>query len=222
MVAEDTDAGRAAGGTGPARKLVLGLGNPGPRYAGTRHNVGFRVVEELARRRRISFAGPECNALVAEDDRLTLAAPQTYMNRSGHAVRCLRERRGFEIEDLLVVYDEIHLPLGTLRLRAGGSPAGHRGLESVLESLGTDRVPRLRLGVGGDSGPPDGADLVEFVLEDFGAEETEQAQRMIERAADACELWTAEGAQAAMSRFNGPAPAKEPPAEIRLRKSLFE
>ncbi|MCP3962019.1 MAG: aminoacyl-tRNA hydrolase [bacterium] len=203
----ETAAGDTATSERPTRRLILGLGNPGSRYAGTRHNVGFRVVEELARRRRVAFGGSECNALVAEDERLTLAAPQTFMNRSGHAARCLQERRGFTTEDLLVVYDEIHLPLGTLRLRPGGSPAGHRGLESVLESLGTDRVPRLRLGVAGGEGPPEGEDLVEFVLEDFESEETERARAMIVRAADACELWAAEGAEAAMSRFNGPAPA---------------
>ena len=159
----------------------------------------------MARRRRIAFADPECNALIAEDEQLTLAAPQTYMNRSGHAARCLQERRGFETGDLLVVYDELHLPLGTLRLRPGGSPAGHRGLESVLESLGTDRVPRLRLGVGGEDGPPAGCDLVEFVLEPFDPAEKEPVKAMILRAAEACEVWAAEGAEAAMSRFNGPA-----------------
>ncbi len=198
-----------------AQRIVLGLGNPGERYAATRHNVGFRVVEELARRRGASLSG-ECNALVAEctaeaTPALLLAAPQTYMNRSGHAARCLRERRGLAAEEFLVVYDEIHLPLGTLRLRRHGSPAGHRGMESVLESLGTDRVPRLRLGVGMDDGPPAGDDLVAFVLEPFVAGERQRAEAMILRAADACELWAAAGAEAAMQRFNGPPPADVPP-----------
>ncbi len=128
------------------------------------------------------------------------------MNRSGHAARCLMERRGLASDDFLVVYDEIHLPLGTLRLRRHGSPAGHRGMESVLESLGTDRVPRLRLGVGSGAGSPAGDDLVDFVLEPFAAGEREPAQAMILRAADACEVWAAAGAEAAMQRFNGPAP----------------
>ena len=123
-VASDSASVDASESENTTRRFILGLGNPGSRYAGTRHNVGFRVVEELARRRRIVFEGPECNALIAEDEQVTLAAPQTFMNRSGHAVRCLQERRGFETVDLLVVYDEIHLPLGTLRLRPGGSPAG--------------------------------------------------------------------------------------------------
>ncbi len=215
----------------PVRRVVLGLGNPGERYAGTRHNVGFRVVEELARRRGTSLADRECNAMVGAVGAtpaspvgatpaspvgatpaspvvppLLLAAPQTYMNRSGHAARCLQERRGLDEGDFLVVYDEIHLPLGTLRLRRSGSPAGHRGMESVLESLGTDQVPRLRLGVGGEDGPPAGDDLVTFVLEPFAADERQRAEAMILRAADACEAWASGGAEAAMQRFNGPPP----------------
>jgi peptidyl-tRNA hydrolase, PTH1 family len=204
----------AAGGVA-AKRWILGLGNPGARYAATRHNVGFRFVEELARRRGTRLLDLpadeqarhlECNALVADDDTLGLAAPQTYMNRSGHAARCLTERRGLAPEDFLVVYDEIHLALGTLRLRRSGSPAGHRGMESVLESLGTDRVPRLRLGVGGDDGSPVGEDLVEFVLQPFAADELKRAEAMILRAADACEAWAADGVDAAMQRFNGPSP----------------
>ncbi len=195
----DNPAGDSAG-----RRWILGLGNPGERYAGTRHNVGFRVVEELARRQGTSLTGGECNALVAEGEPLALAAPQTYMNRSGYTARCLSERRGLAAEDFLVVYDEIHLPLGSLRLRRRGSPAGHRGMESVLENLGTDLVPRLRLGVAGDAGTPDGGDLVEFVLEPFADGELERVEAMIRRAADACEAWATGGVEAAMQRFNGP------------------
>ncbi|HEX9669407.1 MAG TPA: aminoacyl-tRNA hydrolase, partial [Thermoanaerobaculia bacterium] len=120
-------------------KLVLGLGNPGERYRDTRHNVGFRVVEELARRRRSPPERLECNALVVPDPELALARPQTYMNRSGYAARCLVERWELPPEALLVVYDEVNLPLGRLRLRLSGSPAGHRGMESILESLQTDQ-----------------------------------------------------------------------------------
>ncbi len=198
-------------------RVVLGLGNPGERYVGTRHNVGFRVVEELARRRGESLAERECNALTAAIETpagqdaaassMLLAAPQTYMNRSGYAARCLQERRDVAAEDFLVVYDEIHLPLGTLRLRRRGSPAGHRGMEAVLENLGTDRVPRLRLGVGGPDGPPTGGeDLVAFVLEPFTGDELERAEAMIQRAADACEAWAGGGVEVAMQRFNGPLP----------------
>ncbi len=183
------------------RRLVLGLGNPGQRYAGTRHNVGFRVVSTLARRRRLRL-DRWCNAEVGWDRELAVAAPQTYMNRSGYAARCLAERGSLEPEDLLVVYDEIQLPLGALRLRPRGSPGGHRGMESVLESLGSDRVPRLRLGIAAEAGPPAGEGMVEYVLEPFAEDEVERVEEMIERAADACEVWAREGAEAAMQRFN--------------------
>ncbi len=169
--------------------------------------MGVRVVEELARRRDLDLSEGECNARLAGDEELIVAAPQTYMNRSGYTARCLRERRGVEPDRFLVVYDEIHLPLGTLRLRRGGSPAGHRGMESVLESLGTDRVPRLRLGVGGDDGAPPGGDWVAFVLEPFAESERERVAAMVLRAADACGVWATEGAEAAMQHFNGPPPS---------------
>lgn len=207
----------------PRVRVVVGLGNPGARYEGTRHNVGFRVVEELLRRHQATWADEECRSRVASvpseisaemPDRgardLLLVQPQTFMNRSGHALRCLRDRRELEAEDFLVVYDEVHLPLGTLRLRPKGSPAGHRGLESILESLGTDRVPRLRLGVGAVGGPPDGDDLVEYVLGDFEPSETDAVGAMITRAADAAEAWAGEGTAAAMQAFNGPPPSPEP------------
>ena len=193
-------------GDSPRPRMVLGLGNPGSRYDGTRHNVGFRVVAELARRRQQTLAEGECRSQITEVDGLLLVAPQTFMNRSGHAARCLVDRRRLPTKDMLVVYDEVHLPLGMLRLRSHGSPGGHRGMESVLESLGTDQVPRLRLGVGSAEGPTSGEDLVEYVLDPFDRAEQARVEQMIERAADACELWAREGAEAAMQRFNGPPP----------------
>jgi PTH1 family peptidyl-tRNA hydrolase len=125
------------------------------------------------------------------------------MNRSGWAARCLVEAHGLDPADVLVVYDEVVLPLGKLRLRKSGSPAGHRGLESVIENLRTDQVPRLRLGVSPEDGPPRGEDLVEFVLGPFPADQREAVDAMIRRAADACEAWVKDGADLAMSRFNG-------------------
>jgi peptidyl-tRNA hydrolase, PTH1 family len=147
----------------------------------------------------------ECDALVGEAAAgegappLVLAKPQTYMNRSGFAARCLVERRGLATDDLLVVYDEVALPLGRVRLRPSGGPAGHRGIESVLGELRTGDVCRLRLGIAPEEPP---ADLVDFVLAPFAADE-EEAAAMVIRAADACEMWLGEGAQAAMNRFNG-------------------
>ena len=187
-------------------RIVAGLGNPGERYAGTRHNVGFRVVRELARRRGVPSFDEACGSLIAQpEEGPALVMPQTFMNRSGFALRCLAERHQLDTESILVVYDEVHLPLGTLRLRPKGSPAGHRGLESILENLGTDLVPRLRFGVGSQDGPPNGADLVDFVLSGFEEAEQEDVDTMIRRAADACETWAAEGTEAAMQRFNGQA-----------------
>jgi PTH1 family peptidyl-tRNA hydrolase len=189
-------------------RLLLGLGNPGETYRETRHNVGFRVIEELARRLGAPLDREECNSrvgrLVRPDGLVVLAQPQTYMNRSGYAARCFVEHLGIEPVNVLVVYDEIHLPLGKLRLRPAGSPAGHRGIESILENLRTSEVPRLRLGVGGPDGPPAGGqELVEYVLAPFAPEEREGVEAMILRAADACEGWIEGGLQDVMSRHNG-------------------
>ncbi len=203
-----------------APRLVVGLGNPGEQYRETRHNVGFRVLDELARRHGVAFDRQDCNALLAEvpgadRSRLLLVQPQTYMNRSGYALRCLRERHDFEPADVLVVYDEVHLPLGRLRLRPKGSPAGHRGMESVIENLRTQDVARLRCGVGprsqvqesdhepvpAESVPAEG--LAEFVLDPFLDEERETLDEMIQRAADACETWFDAGTERAMNQHNG-------------------
>jgi len=169
------------------------------------------VVAELARRRGVRFDGAfECGSRVARivgdvgEGDLLLAQPQTYMNRSGHAAHCLVERHGFSPEEVLVVYDDVNLPLGKLRLRRAGSPGGHRGMESISESLRTDQVPRLRLGVAAEGGPPPGGDpLVQFVLDPFTAEERPVVQEMIGRAADACEAWLSRGIEAAMQGWNG-------------------
>lgn len=184
------------------RKLIAGLGNPGERYAPSRHNLGFRVVGELARRRRVALDRLECNALVGGDDAALLAQPQTFMNRSGYAVRCLIERHGFEPAAILVVYDEVQLPLGQLRLRPAGGPGGHRGMESVVSSVRTEEVARLRLGIAPEEGAPAGEALVDFVLAPFEAGEVEAVEAMVGRAAEACEAWLAEGSEAVMNRFN--------------------
>ena len=181
------------------------MGNPGLGYAATRHNVGFRVVDELARRLSVSLSGEECACRCAStpDAAVLLAQPQTWMNRSGYAARCLVERHQLAVSDLLAVYDEVALPLGKLRLRKSGSPGGHRGMESILENLQSDEVARLRLGVGPDDGPPPGEDLVAYVLAPFFPAELEAVEEMIRRAASACETWIGEGAEAAMRGFNG-------------------
>jgi len=214
-------------------RLILGLGNPGEEYRATRHNVGFRVVEELARRWQARLDRLECNALTArvelpglpampaapavppvpaaapEAPAVLLAMPQTYMNRSGFAARCLVELHGLDPAALLVVYDEVNLPFGRLRLRRSGSPAGHRGIESILENLRTDQVARLRIGIGSPESPAAAGTavtaegLVDHVLSPFTPAEEAAVAPVVQRAADACESWLRDGIDAAMSRFNG-------------------
>ncbi len=148
--------------------LVVGLGNPGPRYAGNRHNIGFRAVEALAEEPTLSFSRTEHRALTAHGavagQRVILAKPQTWMNESGQAVAPLANYYKIPFEDLLVVYDDLDLPLGTLRFRQEGSSGGHRGVESIIQKLGTREFPRLRLGIGR---PPGQMDAAAYVLQDF-------------------------------------------------------
>ncbi|MGH9464164.1 MAG: aminoacyl-tRNA hydrolase [Thermoanaerobaculia bacterium] len=183
--------------------LVVGLGNPGEEYRDTRHNLGFRVLDELARR---LLAGPgrvECNAVVRETAEVTLAQPLTYMNRSGYSARCLAERRGVEPAAFLIVYDDVHLPLGRLRFRSKGGSGGHKGMASVLHNLRSEEIPRLRLGVGREQGVVTGEGLSDYVLGPFGPTELALADELVERAAAACLCWLREGAEAVMRQFNG-------------------
>lgn len=188
-------------------RLVLGLGNPGGRYADTRHNLGFRVVDELSRRLGVRPGLDVCGAVWASNDRIDLAMPQTYMNRSGYSARCLSERNGYAPRNILVVYDEVHLPLGRLRLRGKGSPGGHRGMESVIENLRTTAVPRLRLGIAPDEAAAAAAgrgdELPDFVLAPFAAGEIETAERMVRRAADCVLSWADRGVEVTMNEYNG-------------------
>lgn len=195
----DAEPGAAA----PSTRLIVGLGNPGAAYRDTRHNVGFRVVEEVARRAGVRLRAGECNSLIGEANDVLLALPQTFMNRSGYAVRCLVERRELASSSILVVLDDIALPLGRLRLRASGSPGGQRGLESILESLQTDAVPRLRLGVREEEEPLSGEGLADYVLGPFSPDAGAKVEAMVVRGADACESWLADGIERAMARFNG-------------------
>jgi peptidyl-tRNA hydrolase, PTH1 family len=183
--------------------VVFGLGNPGPRYAGSRHNAGFRVVERLAGR---WGAGPgeaadryRCWRAVRGAREVALVQPLTWMNASGSALEEWRERHGLEPAALLVVVDDVYLPLGALRLRSGGSSGGHRGLESIEAALPGSDYARLRIGVGAAAAS---AELREHVLETFAPDEREPAAAALERAADAVECWVDQGIVAAMNRFN--------------------
>ena len=185
-------------------KLVVGLGNPGPQYVGTRHNVGFEVVDELARRRGgLTFESCPADALMARERghaaSLILAKPLTFMNLSGGAVGTLSRYYRVERGDILVVVDDANLPLGRLRARPDGSDGGHNGLRSVIEEFGTREVPRLRVGVGrGESH----RELVGHVLSRFDESERGKIEEMIMRAADAVEVFVWDGISAVMNRFN--------------------
>lgn len=194
-------------------KLVVGLGNPGPRYVRSRHNVGFRVLDALAERARAGpaeerFAGRWLECTLA-GERLGLLAPATFMNRSGDAVaQALAALPDVEPSaDLLVVFDDADLPLGRLRLRARGSSGGHNGLADVLATLGSEAVPRLRFGIGRPLVP---TGTVEFVLGPFRQEEEPLLAQALPRAADAVACFAREGIAAAMNRFNGPWPEAGP------------
>jgi PTH1 family peptidyl-tRNA hydrolase len=180
-------------------RLVVGLGNPGGRYAATRHNVGFRVVEGVAARRRAAAEPPTPEYRWWRADALALLAPVTFMNRSGEAVAAWRERHGLDPGELLVVSDDVYLPLGRLRLRSRGSSGGHRGLESIEAALGSRGYARLRIGVGAAG---DSAELREHVLDRFASDEEKLIETAIEQAVDAVECWVDEGMLAAMNRFN--------------------
>ena len=182
-------------------KWIVGLGNPGARYERTRHNLGFRVVDEL--RRRLGAVPRGASAVMRRFDAVTeglgLVQPQTFMNLSGEAVEELHRREGAEPSEILVVADDLYLPLGRVRLRASGGAGGHNGMRSILETLGTQDVARLRLGVGC---PDHAGEYADFVLERFLEEEEPKVREVLDLAADACLAWAREGLVAAMNRFN--------------------
>lgn len=186
-------------------KAIVGLGNPGAKYHGTRHNIGFTVLDELARRGAIEFDASPVEALVARwrARHTLLAKPLTFMNASGEAVGGLLRYFRIEPSDLLVVVDDVALPLGRLRARATGSAGGHNGLKSISAHLG-DGFPRLRIGVGrGDAQ----RDLADHVLARFDRDEQAEVARMTTRAADAAETFIASGIEAVMNGYNGGDPA---------------
>jgi peptidyl-tRNA hydrolase, PTH1 family len=187
-------------------KLIVGLGNPGGKYRGTRHNIGFAVVDELARRRSVEFDSSPVEALVAKVrgvEPVLLAKPLTFMNASGEAVGALTRYFKLDPADLMVVVDEAQLPLGKLRARARGSAGGHNGLKSLIAHLG-EAFARLRVGVGRGEMR---RDLADHVLARFDADEAPEVERMTARAADASEMFVTSGIEAVMNAYNGGDPA---------------
>jgi len=184
-------------------KLIVGLGNPGRDYDDTRHNIGFAVVDAFARQYGIAVTKKDHQALVGDgrvgETRVFLMKPQTFMNLSGQAVASFLKMKPLEAADILVVTDDIALPLGKLRLRAEGSAGGHNGLKSLIAHLHGQTFPRLRFGVGA---PRDPSVQIDFVLGRFGRSERADVDEGIARSIAASEMWLAEGIQSAMNTFN--------------------
>jgi PTH1 family peptidyl-tRNA hydrolase len=187
--------------------LVVGLGNPGPRYELTRHNVGQLVVDELAARRSETFRAHKANARVVETwlrpgaDRLVLAKPNSFMNLSGGPVSGLAAFYGVPPERVIVVHDELDIPFDTLRLKVGGGHGGHNGVRDVAKALGTPDFPRVRVGIGRPAGRQDPAD---WVLDPFSATDRTVLPNLVSDAADAVELLIDEGLTAAQQRWHAP------------------
>jgi PTH1 family peptidyl-tRNA hydrolase len=185
-------------------KMVVGLGNPGPTYDATRHNAGFRVLDALGR--HADFQPDDTTdattaELEVEGVRVLLAKPQTFMNDSGKAVAALLAKYGLSRQDLLVIHDDVSLPMGKLRFQRGGSAGGQHGVESLIEKLGGERgFDRLKVAVGPD---PGGAKRFEFVLAPIGQDLIPLYEKVLETAADAVRLWLTAGADKAMCRYNG-------------------
>jgi PTH1 family peptidyl-tRNA hydrolase len=186
-------------------KLIVGLGNPGSKYQATRHNIGFRVLDELAQKlgvqpRPKSSLRCEIAEAQLDDEKLLLVWPQTFMNLSGQSVQPIRDFYKLTNADLLVVCDDFNLPLGKLRFRKSGSSGGQKGLEDIIRRFGSDDFCRLRIGVGA---PPAGYDVTNFVLGKFSKQEQPEIDIAVVRSVDGVAAWVKRGISAAMAEFNG-------------------
>lgn len=183
-------------------KLVVGLGNPGSRYKDTRHNIGFMVIDELVKRRKLESYKEKFNAHLYEErsekEHILFIKPQTYMNLSGVSVGAIAQFYKLSISDLFVIYDDMDLPLGSLRIRLKGSAGGHNGMKSIIQHLGSDNFSRIRLGIG----RPERQGVIDFVLQSFSKDEIQQAKEAVEYAASAVECILAEGIDKAMNKYN--------------------
>ena len=185
--------------------LIIGLGNPGREYKHNRHNIGFMLVDRLAERLGITFSRLESRALITKGDyrgqRLVLAKPQTYMNLSGQSAGALVRFYKVSLEHFLVAYDDVDLPFGMLRLRPSGGSAGQKGVISIIERLGSQEFPRLRLGIGR---PPERMDAAAYVLQDFPRHEAEILPQILDRSVEAVLTFVSEGLVTAMNSYNTP------------------
>jgi PTH1 family peptidyl-tRNA hydrolase len=183
--------------------LIVGLGNPGGEYEKTRHNLGFMLVDLLAEQAKVTIKREECRSLIGraeiEDQKVDLAKPQTFMNLSGEAVKCLLAKGERVIEKLIVVSDELAIPFGAIRIRPKGTHAGHNGLRSIIDALGTQEFIRLRIGIGLDHPIENGRN---FVLSSFSMTEFETVKKMLDKSAAAVRTIIVDGVEKAMARFN--------------------
>ncbi|TME40049.1 MAG: aminoacyl-tRNA hydrolase [Chloroflexi bacterium] len=197
--------------------LVVGLGNPGDGYADTRHNVGFRVANQLAKRARAEFAIKAAESRIAEgtvgSTRIAIARPQTFMNDSGKAVRKLLDRYRIEPAQMIVVFDEVDLPLGKIRIREKGGPGTHNGMKSIVAAVG-EGFPRVRVGVAPTDPAAEIGDLAQYVLSPFNADERAEADRVTQRAAEAAEVAIRDGVRRAMDTFNADTPGRNADARV--------
>jgi PTH1 family peptidyl-tRNA hydrolase len=187
----------------PTVKIIVGLGNPGLRYRRTRHNLGFMALGALAdlrgmRFRRARFRSSQARGRIGGEE-VVLVRPMTFMNLSGESVARVVKHLSCSLRDLLVICDDVDLDLGRMRLRRAGSAGGHRGLQSIIHHLQSEEFARLRLGIGA---PPDGTDMVAYVLRPFGRGERPAVRDLLARASQAAETWVYHGIDEAMNRFN--------------------
>lgn len=187
----------------PPSLIVVGLGNPGPKYAETRHNVGFWCIDLLARQHRIKLERKHKTSIIGdgliEGQRVILVKPRTFVNRSGQAIEYLMARYSTSINQVLIVYDDINLPVGRLRLRANGSAGGHNGIRSIIESTGSQEFPRLRVGVGR---PPEGSDQIGYVIGEMSPQDREATEEALKRTVLAVSSLLTESIDVTMNRFN--------------------
>ena len=185
-------------------KLIVGLGNPGAKYAGTRHNAGFSVIDELAERHNINVNTSKHKALIGKGvingEKVILAMPQTFMNLSGESVRAIMDFYKLTVDDLIVVYDDIDLDVGKIRIREKGSAGGHNGMKNIILHSGSQDFVRVRVGVGKK---PEHMDLADHVLSRFSREDLPFMRESCGKACDALEVILSDGAVAAMNRYNG-------------------
>lgn len=204
------------------RYLIVGLGNPGRKYENTRHNVGFWVVEELAKRHGMADTSrTERKAIVTDGTikgkRVILAKPQTYMNLSGESVRALLDFYKLELDQLIVIHDDLDTPFGTLKIRKKGGHGGNNGMRNIIQHVGTQDFARVRFGIGR---PPGRMKAVDYVLQAFHGDDAILAQQVTEKCADAVELWLTEGVEETMSRFNGDINKTEEAPKMSAKEEL--